>query len=222
MQDSAIPILLVEDSPQDVFIIERSLEKGHITNPLYLARDGLEAIDILRARTISIGAIILDINLPKIGGMEVLRVAKEIDPEIVTIMLTHCVSVETAIQSLRREGAFDYLEKTKDNLPQLIEALRLAIKKRALSLQNHWHLDSDEGSCLVDMRKIDKRYRLSNRELDVIKCLCQGDKNKEIGEKLFISELTVKVHLKKIYEKMNVHNRTTLISKILSSAMIRA
>ncbi len=220
MQDSAIPILLVEDSPHDVSIIERSLKKEQINNPLHLAKDGQEAIDFLRGRTIPIGALILDMHLPKINGMEVLKVAKEIDPEIVAIVLTGHGSLETAVQALRREGAFDYLEKSKDDLPQLIEALRLAIKKRALSLQNHWTFESNGGSRSVDMSNIQKEYKLSKRELDVIKCLCQGDKNKEIGEKLFISELTVKVHLKKIYEKMKVHNRTTLTSKVFSTAMI--
>lgn len=221
MKYSEIPILLVEDSPQDVAIIQRSLKKQNLQNPLHLARDGREALDFLSAHAGEIGVLLLDIHLPKMGGMEVLRHAKDLDPEIVVIMLTGKASVKTAVQSLRREGAFDYLEKSKDDLPQLLEAVRLALKKRALSLQTHWTFESEQGVCVIDMTEIEKRFHLSKRELDVVKCLCQGDTNREIAEKLFISELTVKVHLKNIYEKMHVHNRTSLSSKILASAIAR-
>jgi len=216
-----IPILLVEDSSQDVSIIKRLLKKNGIRNPLHLARDGEEAIALLLSLTIPFGVLILDIHLPKKNGIEVLKVSKELDSETVVIMLTGQVSIKTAVQSLRREGAFDYLEKSKDDHAQLIEAVRLAIKKRALSLQTHWTLQGDEGDRLVDMTRIEKDFQLSRRELDVVKCLCLGDTNREIAEKLFISELTIKVHLKKIYEKMKVHNRTALSSKVLSSAIVR-
>ena len=221
MEYPEIPILLVEDSPQDVLIIQRSLKKKGIQNPLHVVEDGQLAVDFLRERAVPVGVLILDIHLPKINGMAVLKAAKEIDPEIVAIMLTSRASVETAVESLRREGAFDYLEKSKDDLPQLIEAVRSAIQKKGLSLQRHWTLRSGGDECLIDMNRIEKGYRLSSRELDVVKCLCQGDTNREIAEKLFISELTVKVHLKKIYEKMDVHNRTTLSSKILAGAITR-
>ncbi len=222
MEYSEIPILLVEDSPQDVAIIQRSLKKEGLLNPLYLASTGDEAIEAIQARLGEIGVLILDIHLPKMSGMEVLKQVKTLDPEIVVIMLTGKASVETAVQSLRREGAFDYLEKSKDDLPQLLEAVGLALKKRALFLKTHWMLEDGEDACLVDMTEVEKRYHLSKRELDVVKCLCQGDTNREIAGKLFISELTVKVHLKKVYEKMDVHNRTSLSSKILTNAIARS
>jgi len=221
MEYSEIPILLVEDSPQDVAIIQRSFEKEGLQNTLYLARDGREALDALKTHSGKIGLLILDIHLPKVSGMDVLKQAKTLDPEIVVIMLTGKASVKTAVLSLRREGAFDYLEKSKDDLPQLLEAVRLGLKKRALSLQTHWLLENGQEVCLIDMTEVEKRYHLSKRELDVVKCLCQGDTNREIAGKLFISELTVKVHLKNVYEKMKVHNRTSVSSKILANAIAR-
>lgn len=221
MDYSEIQILLVEDSLQDVTIIQRSLKKQKLQNLMHLARDGREALDFLSANPGKIGVLLLDIHLPKMGGMDVLRHAKDLDPEIVVIMLTGKASVETAVESLRHEGAFDYLEKSKDDLPQLIKAVSLALKKRALSLKTHWTFESERGTCLIDMTEIERRYHLSKREMDVVKCLCLGDTNREIAEKLFISELTVKVHLKKIYEKMDVHNRTSLSSIILACAIAR-
>jgi DNA-binding NarL/FixJ family response regulator len=161
----------------------------------------------------------LDINLPKLDGMEVLRAAKRLDPETVAVMLTSHASLQTAVQSLRREGAFDYIEKSKDDLPQLVEAVRLALKKRALQLQTRWVVRSQAGGeRVIDMTQVKERFDLSDREIDVVKCLCRGDTNKEIGERLFISDLTVKGHLKHIFQKMNVHNRATLVATILSGA----
>jgi DNA-binding NarL/FixJ family response regulator len=215
-----LPILLVEDSPTDVAIVQKALTKAGILNPFHVCHDGEEAIDFLNKRFSSIGLLILDIHLPKIGGMEVLKEAKRVDPEMVVIMLTSHGSMKTAIQSLRRDGAYDYLEKSKEDLPNLIEAVRSALETRMLRLQTHWVVQNEGGERVIDMAKIQEMYDLSNREIDVVKCLCRGDANKEIGDRLFISELTVKGHLKKIYQKMDVHNRATLVSKILSGSQL--
>jgi DNA-binding NarL/FixJ family response regulator len=219
MDEAAIPILLVEDNPADVAIIQRSLKKGNLHNPVRVARDGAEAIDCLHDHVMQPGVLILDINLPKLDGMEVLRAAKRLDPETVAVMLTSHASLQTAVQSLRREGAFDYIEKSKDDLPQLVEAVRLALKKRALQLQTRWVVRSQAGGeRVIDMTQVKERFDLSDREIDVVKCLCRGDTNKEIGERLFISDLTVKGHLKHIFQKMDVHNRATLVATILAAA----
>jgi DNA-binding CsgD family transcriptional regulator len=66
------------------------------------------------------------------------------------------------------------------------------------------------------MSAVKSRFDLSDREIDVVKCLCRGDTNKEIGTHLFISDLTVKGHLKHIYEKIGVHTRSSVVSTILA------
>ncbi len=220
MDRDAIPILLVEDNPADIAIIRRALQRGGLPNTLHIARDGQEAVEFLHRRFVQPGVLILDINLPKISGMEVLKEAKRIDPEAVVIMLTGEASFQTAVQSLRREGAFDYLQKSKDDLPELVEAVRLGIEKRALRLQTRLVIQSNGAERVIDMIGIQREFGLSEREIDVVKCVCQGYANKEIAERLFISELTVKGHLKNIYQKMRVHNRTTLASKILATTLL--
>src|SRR3989304_6205410 len=135
---------------------EKAIHKGgNHHNPVRVARDGAEAIDCLHDRVMQPGVLILDINLPKLDGMEVLRAAKRLDPETVAVMLTTHASLQTAGQSLRREGAFDYLEKSKDDLPQLVEAVRLALKKRALQLQTRWVVRSQAGGeRIIDMATV--------------------------------------------------------------------
>lgn len=62
-----------------------------------------------------------------------------------------------------------------------------------------------------------KRFGLSRREAEIAGLICDGLKNKEIGEKLFISEYTVENHLRSIYRKMNVCNRTSLVHRLTFS-----
>ncbi len=80
-----VSILLVEDSPDDVEITRRALERGQVKNHLMVARDGQEALDILFSRRDSDGAlpglILLDLNLPKVDGREVLEKIKS-DPKL--------------------------------------------------------------------------------------------------------------------------------------------
>ena len=80
-----VSILLVEDSPDDVEITRRALERGQVKNHLLVARDGQEALDILFSRRDTDGAlpglILLDLNLPKVDGREVLEKIKS-DPKL--------------------------------------------------------------------------------------------------------------------------------------------
>ena len=67
----------------------------------------------------------------------------------------------------------------------------------------------------VDFEKAKKDFKLSNRELEVVVLLSQGFSNREISEKLFVSEHTVKDHMKNIMKKMGVDSRGGIIAAIL-------
>lgn len=80
MHDRVINILLVEDDEVDVMNIQRAFKRANITNPLYIASNGLEALDILRGTSQKYQSvpsqrrlILLDLNMPKMGGIEFLN-----------------------------------------------------------------------------------------------------------------------------------------------------
>jgi len=77
MNDSMINILLVEDDEVDVMNVKRAFKKNHIENPLFIAHDGVEALEMLLGiggRSIPLPRIILlDINMPRMGGLEFLE-----------------------------------------------------------------------------------------------------------------------------------------------------
>ena len=78
MAEGIVNILLVEDDEVDIMNVQRAFQKNKITNPLYIARNGLEAIELLKGVSgIKITPlpkiILLDINMPKMGGIEFLK-----------------------------------------------------------------------------------------------------------------------------------------------------
>ncbi len=68
---------------------------------------------------------------------------------------------------------------------------------------------------LLNFDKIKNEFNLSNREIEVTKLICDGLSNKEIGEKLFICEYTVKDHIKNIMRKLNVPSRNGIIAFLM-------
>ncbi|MFV9507601.1 MAG: response regulator [Oscillochloridaceae bacterium umkhey_bin13] len=95
MQQRMLHILLVDDDEVDVMNVRRAFQRNHITNPLYVAHNGLEALAMLRGEAaITIPRerrlILLDLNMPQMNGIEFLRELRQ-DPElhhIVVVVLT--------------------------------------------------------------------------------------------------------------------------------------
>ena len=75
MSNAPLNILLVEDDEVDVMNVKRAFDKNHITNPLFVAGNGLEALEKLRSGEVPQGRriVLLDLNMPKMNGIEFLR-----------------------------------------------------------------------------------------------------------------------------------------------------
>ena len=83
MAERALNILLVEDDEVDVMNVQRAFERNHLTNALYVAGNGLEALELLRGKTIpkERRLVLLDLNMPKMNGIEFLEELRA-DPEL--------------------------------------------------------------------------------------------------------------------------------------------
>jgi CheY-like chemotaxis protein len=125
-------ILLVEDNPDDVDLTLRALRKGNILNELVVARDGVEALDYLfgtgahadRDLSIMPTVILLDLKLPKIDGLEVLRRlrANERTKFLPVVILTSSKEEQDLIDGYKL-GANSYIRKPVDFV-QFSEAVR--------------------------------------------------------------------------------------------------
>ncbi|QDF97394.1 two-component system response regulator [Azoarcus sp. DD4] len=117
------PILLVEDNPDDEALTLRAFSKNKITNPIVVARDGVEAIDYLfctgpqekRDPSVMPAVILLDLKLPRIDGLEVLRRirADEHTALLPVVVLTTSRELQD-IQQAYRLGANSYIRKPVD------------------------------------------------------------------------------------------------------------
>lgn len=118
MSNSERPILLVEDNPMDVDLTRRAFARRRLLNPIQVARDGEEAIDLIEeweaGEPLPV-VILLDINLPKLGGLEVLNHYKRtpISQTIPVIILTTS-SEDRDIQTAYQLGANSYIVKPVD------------------------------------------------------------------------------------------------------------
>lgn len=125
-------ILLVEDNPDDVTLTERALKKSHILNRLVVARDGAEALDYLfctgvysdRDTSIMPEVILLDLKLPKIDGLEVLkRIRSDKRTKILPVVILTSSKEENDLITGYTLGANSYIRKPV-NFNQFVEAIR--------------------------------------------------------------------------------------------------
>ena len=128
------PILQVDDDPNDVFLLQHALQKVGVANPIYVARDGQEAIDYVRgagrfadrAKFPFPCLVLLDLKLPYVMGLDVLRrIRKQPGPALVVIMLTASAE-DSDIVAAYRLGANAFL--TKPSEASKLERMVTAIK----------------------------------------------------------------------------------------------
>jgi len=107
-----VQVLLVDDSPDDVMIAQRAFRASRVVNELSIARDGQEAVELLRRTSNPPELVLLDIKLPRISGHEVLRRVRA-DGMLATlpvVMLSASQRREDVIESYRL-GANSYIQK---------------------------------------------------------------------------------------------------------------
>jgi len=110
-------VLLVEDDPNDVELALRALKQHHLANRIVVARDGVEALEILFSEELGTlpKVVVLDLNLPKVGGLEVLRRVKgdERTKRVPVVVLTSSREEPDVAESYRL-GVNSYIVKPID------------------------------------------------------------------------------------------------------------
>ncbi len=166
------------------------------------ASDGEDCLKLLQRVVPQI--LLLDIDMPKINGLDVLKKIKEKKIDLKVIILTVHNEIEYLLKAVEI-GIDGYILKDSDSA-QLREAIFTVISGESYIQPSMIPmLESKIVEKNTDQAKIDL---LTKRELEVLKLLSIGLYNKEIGEKLDISERTVKNHISSIFRKINVTDRT--------------
>jgi len=122
-------ILIADDDPEMAQLLGHLVHRQGLT-PL-LAKDGTEALQLVRAGDPDV--LLADLRMPGMGGMELMRRAKDFDPELPVILITAFAEVRGAVEAIRA-GAHDFLAKPFEH-PQMIRVLLRALNERRLKLE---------------------------------------------------------------------------------------
>ncbi len=168
------------------------------------AGDGVEGTAL--AETAAPDVVLLDVRMPKKSGIEACLAIKEAVPSAKIIMLT--VSDEEAdLYEAVKSGASGYLLKDS-SIEEVAQAIRVVADGQSLISPSMAIKLIDEFKQMSrPERESGPALRLTERELDVLRLVAQGHSNKEIAARLFISENTVKNHVRNMLEKLQLHSR---------------
>ncbi|MDQ2777720.1 MAG: response regulator transcription factor [Acidobacteriota bacterium] len=212
---STVPIrVLIADGQPIVLEGLRSVLGQHTTIQVVgEAADGMEAID--KAVHLDPDIVLMDLKLPRVDGLTVLRsiqtraprtkvmifAASEQKDEFVEAMKLGCSGV------LLKDGPVALIEKSLQKVQAgeiWLDSNTTAAVIRQFASPADFPAPSSNG------KPIRERAQLSQREREIIVLIAQGYKNKEIAEKMFITEQTVKNHLHNVFDKLGVSDRLEL------------
>jgi DNA-binding NarL/FixJ family response regulator len=170
------------------------------------ANNGAEALPLVDARKPDV--ILLDVNMPVMNGVQTLEAIRKTYPNQRVLMLTISQNDDDLIGAIVA-GANGYLLKNTE--PEILKQtlLQVAAGNSVLSPEV-------TAKVLAALRRsqVDKNNGLlSEREVEVLRCLAKGQTTAQIGATLYISENTVKTHIRHILEKMEVNNRAEAVAK---------
>ncbi len=207
--DTRIKVAIVEDDPEirtnltliingaDDLICEHSFESAE----LFLKSVGKIAPDV----------VLMDIQLPKMNGIEAVRELKARYRHVEVLMLTVHQNDKLVFDSLCA-GASGYLMK---NTPpsKIVDAIQEALRGGA-------PMSSQVARMVVHSFRQNRDNTLTERERDVLEQLCEGKSYRSIGDTLFISQDTVRSHIKSIYKKLEVNSKSEAVAKALRTRII--
>lgn len=171
------------------------------------AQDGQEAIE--KVRTLEPDVILMDVSMPRMGGVEATRQIKREFPHIGIIALT-MYDEQQYIFDLVRAGATGYLLKDTESA-QIVEAIRAIHRGESLIHPSVASKILAEFSLLAQKKGKKpswEEHDLTEREITVLRLVADGKTNKEIANNLDLSEKTVKNHVRNIFHKLQVYDRT--------------
>jgi DNA-binding NarL/FixJ family response regulator len=173
------------------------------------ASDGAEAVQI--ASEVVPDVVMMDIRMPKITGIEAARQMKEVAPSAKIVMLTISDEEEDLFEAIRA-GASGYLLKDIP-LDELADSVRAVYGGQSLINPSMAGKLLNEFATLARRDAEDEPAKhapapkLTDREMEVLRLVARGMNNRDIAKELFISENTVKNHVRNILEKLQIHSR---------------
>jgi DNA-binding NarL/FixJ family response regulator len=202
----AIRVLVVDDHALFRRGLEMVLGQESDIEVIGEAGDGAEAVDL--ASQLLPDIVLMDVRMPRRSGIEACSAIKEVVPSAKIVMLT-ISDDEADLYDAIKAGASGYLLK-EISIDEVAAAIRSVAGGQSLISPSMASKLLTEFATMI--KKGDERQqvpapRLTDRELEVLKLVAKGLNNRDIAKELFISENTVKNHIRNILEKLQLHSR---------------
>jgi DNA-binding NarL/FixJ family response regulator len=203
-----ISCLIADDHPAVVEAVAEVLAE-HGYTVVGRARDGFEALQKIETRRPRVALV--DVRMPRLGGIELARRAATASPETAVILYTGYGERALLLEAIDA-GARGFVLKEAP-LPDLARAIEIVAGGGT-------YVDPVLGGYLAGQPAADRLPNLTQREREVLRLLSDGLSNEEIGKRLFISPETVRTHVRKAMGKLDADTRTQAVATALRQSLI--
>jgi len=181
------------------------------------AGTGEEAVE--RAKALKPDVVVMDLDMPGMGGLEATRQITALDQKTRVLVLTSHAEADYLLDVLEAGGS-GYVEKTRAE-EDLIAAIRLVARDEVFLYPSATKLLLRGYRMAEEKGEVDPLEELSEREREVMALTAEGYSSSEIGKKLFLSPKTVDTYRARLMQKLGLNHRSELVRLALETGVLR-
>ena len=210
--------LLVEDDPAFVCLMSRAVAQLGPDWKLHVCQTGSAAMDFLSTRRMPMGLALVDLGLPYVSGIEVIREARGRFPDL-PIVVVSVISAESSVLAAIQAGARGYVLKddTELSIAHAIDQILQGNYPISMSLAKYlFHLVGSPENTPHQAALA----ALSTKESEVLQQLSRGYSYEEAAHNLGVAKSTIQYHIRNLYAKLDVRSKTQAICKARTEGLL--
>ena len=206
-----IKVVIVDDHPLVIEGLKSLLSGNKDIRVVYSCGHAKDVMGYLKENTVDV--VLLDINLPDVGGVEICKSIHQKHPQVEVIGLS-TYGEHSIINQMITNGAKGYLLKNVTE-SELVQAINKVYRGG-----HYYGTEIQEVLANAIFNRMEERPRLTKREKQILKLIVEGKTTNHIAKELFISPLTVETHRRNLMKKMKASNTASLVKIAIEEALV--